>query len=384
MDADQTVFYLTPENYCALEIIRHPDNSNRTCRSPRDPKTLCLRIGLDQESKSPPILVSFGRRDHNDVILNNYFHKTDQCYFDFNKETGELLLHDVSEDSDTQLTEIIKVITNEDEDEDEEEKEKLGDPQISKIRRQCVVLLRPDLCRQRVERQWLFQIRGADFRLIPGRTHGRSEAPLIKERLAFAGKTNNNGTIERTLQQLGTLDLQPKGLLARKFHNTWFQTPPKPEKDKVIRITKLKPLGRGGQGEVHEVVDMCTGTHYACKIVDGFKIGQEIQIFMPVYEGNLHDLLEQPENREQEKVRTITSKMLYQMLEALNFVHTHDPPIIHRDVKPPNILHRGGNFFLTDFGIAKAVDSSNTIVRTGWYMAPEVRENRQQLPKVDI
>ncbi|RKK16076.1 hypothetical protein BFJ66_g6068 [Fusarium oxysporum f. sp. cepae] len=395
MDTDQTVFYLTPESDYALEIIQHPDNSSRTCQNPRDPKMLCLRIGLDQKSKSPPYLVSFGRRDHNDVILNKYFPKTDQCYFDFSKETGELLLHDISEYSDTQLTEI-EWITNEDEDGDGdgERKEKLGYSQISRARRQCVVLLRPDLYHDRVERQWLFQIRDAEFRLLPGTTHGRSEAQLTKERLAFARNTNNDGTIKRTLQQLGTLDLQSKGLLAREPHSTWFRTSPKREKDKVIRIKKLKPLGRGGQGEVHEVVDMYTGAHYACKIVDPHivpytrtqesKTSHDIQIFMPVYEGNLHDLLQALRDQGQDGVRTITSKMLYQMLQALHFVHTHDPPIIHRDVKPPNILHRGGNFFLTDFGIAKAVDASNTVVGTGSYMAPELRENRQQTPKVDI
>ncbi|KAJ4285049.1 hypothetical protein NW764_000339 [Fusarium oxysporum] len=425
MDTDQTVFYLTPESDYALEIIQHPDNSNRTCQNPRDPKMLCLRIGLDQKSKSPPYLVSFGRRDHNDVILNKYFPKTDQCYFDFSKETGELLLYDISEYSDTQLTEI-EWITNEDEDGDGdgERKEKLGYSQISRARRQCVVLLRPDLYHDRVERQWLFQIRGAEFRLLPGTTRGRSEAQLTKERLAFARNTNNDGTIERTLQQLGTLDLQSKGLLVREPHSTWFRTSPKREKDKVIRIKKLEPLGRGGQGEVHEVVDMYTGAHYACKIVDvrtevtqwkvhseiefkmrvkkeveivqklthphivpythtqESKTSHDIQIFMPVNEGNLHDLLQALRDQGQEGVRTITSKMLYQMLQALDFVHTHDPPIIHRDVKPPNILHRGGNFFLIDFGIAKAVDASNTVVGTGSYMAPEVGRTGSRRPKL--
>ncbi|RKL46607.1 hypothetical protein BFJ70_g3093 [Fusarium oxysporum] len=433
MDTDQTVFYLTPESDYALEIIQHPDNSNRTCQNPRDPKMLCLRIGLDQKSKSPPYLVSFGRRDHNDVILNKYFPKTDQCYFDFSKETGELLLHDISEYSDTQLTEI-EWITNEDEDGDGdgERKEKLGYSQISRARRQCVVLLRPDLYHDRVERQWLFQIRGAEFRLLPGTTRGRSEAQLTKERLAFARNTNNDGTIERTLQQLGTLDLQSKGLLAREPHSTWFRTSPKREKDKVIRIKKLEPLGRGGQGEVHEVVDMYTGAHYACKIVDvrtevtqwkvhseiefkmrvkkeveivqklthphivpythtqESKTSHDIQIFMPVNEGNLHDLLQALRDQGQEGVRTITSKMLYQMLQALDFVHTHDPPIIHRDVKPPNILHRGGNFFLIDFGIAKAVDASNTVVGTGstrqfteweqWYEYLQTSLNQHHFP----
>ncbi|KAK1250313.1 hypothetical protein MKX08_010316 [Trichoderma sp. CBMAI-0020] len=117
------------------------------------------------------------------------------------KKLGKLLLHDISENSDTQLCEVVKVTTEE----GEGEKELLGRPQISKTRRQCVVVLSPDLyrdCDRLVERQWLFKIRDAE-----------------------------------------------------------------PEKGKVIQITKLRPLGRGGQGEVHKVVDMYTGTHYACKIV---------------------------------------------------------------------------------------------------------------------
>ncbi|KAG5761617.1 hypothetical protein H9Q72_010273 [Fusarium xylarioides] len=206
MDTDKTLFYLTPVNSYALEIIQHPDNSNRACQYPKDPKTLCLRIGLDQESKSPPYLVSFGRRDYNDVILNRYFPRIDQCYFDFNKESGEILLHDISRDCDTQLTEIRK-INNEDEDEngDEDFKEELGIPLISEGRRQCVVLLGPDSYHDRME--WLFQIRHAKFRLIPGPTQP------IEERLAFARNTNDDGTPERDLQQRGTLDLQPTGSL---------------------------------------------------------------------------------------------------------------------------------------------------------------------------
>ncbi|KAF5621939.1 serine threonine kinase [Fusarium sp. NRRL 52700] len=400
MDTDQTVFYLTPRNEFALDIVKHPDNSNRTCQDPTDPKKLSLRIGLDQESKSPPCLVSFGRSDHSDVVLCNCSPETDQCYFDFNKESGELLLHDTSKNRDTQLREV-EVVNNDEEEEEDwagdgKAREKLGFAQLSEAHRRCVVLLGPDLSHDRIE--WVFQMGIAEFRLKPGSTQP------IEKRLAFARNTSNGGTLQRTLRHRGTHDLQLK----------------------VVRLRKLKRLGKGNQGQVHEIVDMCTGTHYACKIVDmgeaatqwknhtgkdyrtrvkwevetvrnmahphivpythirELRSSPNIQIFMPIYEGNLEDLLEHHRADGKERVRNMTSKMLYQMLQALNFVHSHDPPIIHRDVKPRNILYRGDDFFLTDFGIAKAVNTSSTFIGTDLYIAPEVREKREQTPKVDI
>lgn len=105
---------------------------------------------------------------------------------------------------------------------------------------------------------------------------------------------------------------------------------------------------------------------------------------MPVYKGDLHDLLRDFRGRGLEEVQAMIGQMLHQMSQALDFIHSHKPPVIHRDVKPANILYRGDNFFLTDFGIAKAVDTSNTFIGSGPYMAPEVRQNRQQTPKIDI
>ena len=64
-----------------------------------------------------------------------------------------------------------------------------------------------------------------------------------------------------------------------------------------------------------------------------------------------------------------------QVCEALEYAHTHG--VIHRDVKPQNILlTREGAVKVTDFGIARAV-SSATITQTGTvlgsvqYLAPE-------------
>lgn len=105
---------------------------------------------------------------------------------------------------------------------------------------------------------------------------------------------------------------------------------------------------------------------------------------MPIYEGNLHDLLKRLRHGAPEIVPAKTGMALNQILDALDFVHTRDPPVIHRDIKPPNILYRSDKSFLTDFGIAKVVDSSSTAVKSEWYIAPEVRKNGEQTTKVDI
>lgn len=49
-----------------------------------------------------------------------------------------------------------------------------------------------------------------------------------------------------------------------------------------------------------------------------------------------------------------------QLLDALDYLHTLNPPIIHRDIKPQNLkLTSRGKIKLLDFGIAKGKDSPN-------------------------
>nr|MDQ3744728.1 protein kinase [Acidobacteriota bacterium] len=53
-----------------------------------------------------------------------------------------------------------------------------------------------------------------------------------------------------------------------------------------------------------------------------------------------------------------------QLLDALEYLHTQQPPVVHRDIKPQNLkLTSRGQIILLDFGLAK--DSNSRVTATG-------------------
>ncbi len=78
-----------------------------------------------------------------------------------------------------------------------------------------------------------------------------------------------------------------------------------------------------------------------------------------------------------------------QLSSVLEYLHSHQPPIIFRDLKPANImLTTSGHIFLIDFGIARLFKpgqaKDTTALGSSGYAAPEQYGRAQTTPRTDI
>jgi serine/threonine protein kinase len=107
-----------------------------------------------------------------------------------------------------------------------------------------------------------------------------------------------------------------------------------------------------------------------------------MEIFMALKDGCVTDLVE-----DRPKPRLLARDILVQMLRALAYLDSRE--LIHRDVKPENILYScredgKHQFFLADFGVSNWVKDSSTCCGTPLFRAPEIWKHEEQSPKVDV
>jgi serine/threonine protein kinase len=173
------------------------------------------------------------------------------------------------------------------------------------------------------------------------------------------------------------------------------------------RYTLLSPLGRGGFSEVWLATDTKTGIQVALKVYapGGGVTEAGVQIFAQefslVFDLNHTNLLKPSyfdtfENHPYlvlpyceagsiaKLIGEVSEQEAWQILldiaSGLEYLHSQEPPVIHLDIKPDNVLiSSSGRYLLTDFGISikvrntlrKSVMNAATSTGTLAYMGPE-------------
>uniref|UniRef100_A0A7N0UBW3 non-specific serine/threonine protein kinase n=1 Tax=Kalanchoe fedtschenkoi TaxID=63787 RepID=A0A7N0UBW3_KALFE len=104
--------------------------------------------------------------------------------------------------------------------------------------------------------------------------------------------------------------------------------------------------------------------------------------------GSLYRLLHKPGAREALDERRRLN-MAFDVAKGMNYLHRRNPPIVHRDLKSPNLLvDKKFTVKVCDFGLSRSKAntflSSKTAAGTPEWMAPEVLRDEQSDEKSDV
>ncbi|HLT38866.1 MAG TPA: protein kinase, partial [Enhygromyxa sp.] len=165
-----------------------------------------------------------------------------------------------------------------------------------------------------------------------------------------------------------------------------------------------KLLGRGGMGSVYRVHDQEVGETVALKLLDPTiaspesieRFRREVRLARRVTHRNAARTYDLGEHRgwrfltmeyvDGESLRSHIGRGRPSPARAVDFARqmaeglaaAHEAGVVHRDLKPANVLiERSGRVVITDFGIARGLQSSDATLQTGGllgtpaYMAPE-------------
>lgn len=184
------------------------------------------------------------------------------------------------------------------------------------------------------------------------------------------------------------------------------------------RYRIMKSLGEGGMADVYLAKDEILHRDVAIKILRGDLSSDPITLLRFQREASAVSMLHHPnvveiydvgewEHRHYIVMEYIPGKTLKQLIalrgaldkeEAVSImkqltsaiVHAHEHNLIHRDIKPQNVLVKDdGTVKITDFGIALAhgaiqLTQSDSVLGSAHYIAPETTRGEQPTNQIDI